>query len=219
MRKLYFIPLALLGLLAFTGIQAQEEKPDEISIKITRNGEIIRDTTYLTREDGDLERSLEMIDLILGEINNDKEIKTMAFVSDDGKVIRIESEKKHIVVKDKDGTKEEMIIRDGEGKKEKIIIVKDGEVIHSDSPDARVEEFEDADGHSFVFIQKGDEGEEMDMEIKMKSDGNYRFESEDGKVYIIKSMEEDEGKKIEVEVISKEGKEGKKVKEKSEEKK
>lgn len=210
-----------MGLLSFSGVHAQEGKPDEITVKITRNGEVIKDTTYLTKNGEDLGHSLEMIDLILGEIHSGHHSKTMAFTTEDGKVIHIESEKKHVMVRDKEGAKEEIIIREGDGKKEKIIIMKDGELIQSGSPDAQVETFEDADGNSFVFIQKGDGDEEFegDVEIKMESSGNYRFETEDGKVYYIRSKEKDGETKLEVEVIGKETKEDEHSKEKTREKK
>jgi uncharacterized protein YndB with AHSA1/START domain len=203
---------------------AQKEK-SEVHVKITRDGKVIKDTTYQVEDEKAAEVAAKMIDLTLGEKTQKHGKHVYTFRTDEGQHYEWISEDSGIhktehsyvfaekgengeitIIMDEDGkkvVKKEVIIKkldesDGEGKNEIIIIT-------SDKPDKI-----DLEGENIEWIDKGDhkiliineDGNEKTIKVitDENENSNYNFKTEDGKRIIITEVRKGEEKEVEVEV-------------------
>ena len=169
------------SLILSTGLLAQEQI--EMSIKVTKDGKVVKDTTYLFDDADKAKHAMKMMEIVSGDEPHKEhvtykyttahtgsgEAKTMVFISEDGETTEItefsgdsnvwvsEEEvdgKKVIVMKSEDG--------DDIVKKKEIKIVVSGDEEGNWTVVEGEEKMMDKDEN--VFIIKGDD----DMKVEMK---------------------------------------------------
>ncbi len=208
-----FIPKLILSaaatLFLSTGLLAQEQI--EMSIKVTKDGKVVKDTTYQFDDAAEAKNAMKMMEVMSGDElhkahSGSGHSKAMVFISEDGETTEITefsgdslvwvSEedgahahgKKVIVMKSKDGNTFDILVdEDMEGsdgvKKKEIKVVVSGDEDGNWTVVEGDEKMMDKDEN--VFIMKGDD---------------------DVKVKVMKIMEEEgDGENVKVIVITEEG--------------
>lgn len=216
-------PLAALILTA--GVYAQEEK-SEVQVKIIKDGQVIKDTTYMVEDEASTKMAVRMLDMTLGEKSPAKAKKVYAFTTENGKtqewtseegevhvienekyIFHGDGDKDHItIVVDEAGNKtiqKEVIVIEGEDDKEvkevkEIILIEKEKSRKGEAPE--VEWIEKGD-RKVLIIDDG--GKEKTIKV-MRGEGEsstQTFVTEDGKKVIIRELKEGDVKKeVEVEV-------------------
>ncbi len=200
------------SLILSTGLLAQDQI--EMSIKVKKDGKLVKDTTYLFDDADEAKHAMKMMELISGDEPHMKhvtynyttahtgsgEAKTMVFISKDGETTEIKEFHGDSLVW---VTEEEVDGKHAHGKK--VIVMKS------------------EDGNTFdILVDEDDEGGDIEKKIKIKvvvsgdEDGNWtvvegdkEIYDKDENVYIIKG--DDEVKVKVIKIIEEEG-EGENVK-------
>jgi hypothetical protein len=204
---------------------AQVEK-SEVHVKITRDGKVIKDTTYQVEDEKAAEVAANVIDLTLAEKTQKQGKHVYTFRTDEGQHYEWKSEDSEIhktekhsyvfaekgedgeitITMDEDGEKvikKELIVKkldegDGEGKNEIIIITSD----KPDKIDLEGEKIEwiDKGEHKILIIDEGGNEKTVKVITGENENSNYNFKTENGKRIIITEVRNGEEKEIEVEV-------------------
>jgi hypothetical protein len=171
MKKLYsfLIPALVFTFIFSTGLTAQETT---VSVKVKKDGKVVKDTTYSFEDAEQAEHALMMMDMMGGE---NEHSKTMVFVSEDGKTTEIKEMDgdSHVWVSDGDHDH-------GHGKK--VVVVKTG------------------DGETFDILID-EEGKDEDGNIAKTKEVKVIVSSDDDGEWTVTETEMDEEKNVEVIVI------------------
>ena len=216
MKKYSTILLSIVASLFLSGGLLAQEKI-EVSVKVTKDGTVVKDTTYEFDDAAEAKHAMKMMEVISGENEHMEHItynitsahagsgeaKTMVFISEDGETTEIkEIHKDSLVwVEEKHGDGEHVIVMKSEDGKTFDILVdedfKEGDV-KKKKVKVVVAEGDDmqwtieADDKHFdkdenVFIMEGDDEVKMKVMKIMEEEG----EGEDVKVIVIKKGEKD----------------------------
>jgi hypothetical protein len=173
MKKLYsfLIPALVLTFIFSTGLTAQETT---VSVKVKKDGKVVKDTTYSFEDAEQAEHALMMMDMMGGE---NEHSKTMVFVSEDGKTTEIKEMDgdSHVWVSDGDHDH-------GHGHGKKVVVVKTG------------------DGETFDILID-EEGKDEDGNIVKTKEVKVIVSSDDDGEWTVTETEMDEEKNVEVIVI------------------
>lgn len=207
------IPLlfASLSLMFVFGMSLMAQEKTEVTVKVKKNGKVVKDTTYQFEDEAEANFALQMMEHHNSTMAHSGEghSKTMVFISEDGKKTEIKhldgdslvwiSEDDHphgehvVVVKSGDGETFDILIDEDEDGK--TVVKKEVTVIVSGDEDGSwtVESDELHEGHKNVFISDDDEnvyvikgdGDDIHVEIEeiMKEHGD----GENVKVIVIKN--------------------------------
>ena len=198
-----YIPIWILSIAASlflsTGLLAQEQI--EMSIKVTKDGKVVKDTSYQFDDAAEAENAMKMMELMSGdELHKEHvtynyttahsghgEAKTMVFISEDGKTTEISEFHGDSLVW---VTEEE---HDGK----KVIVMKSGDVVKKKEIIVMVSS--DEEGNWTVV-----EGDEKMMD---KDENVFIIKGDDDvKVKVMKIMEEEgDGENVKVIVITESG--------------
>lgn len=212
------------------GLMAQEQV--EVSVKVKKDGKIVKDTTYHFEDASEAKHALKMMDVMMGEDEHMEHItynytsahagsgeaKTMVFISEDGETTEIKEIHKDSLVwiteKEADGDHVKVMkykIKEGEEPHgEHVIVMKSGDgntfdiLIDEDMKEGEIVKKKEVK----VVVSDGEdvkwhvEGDEM---IYDKDENVYIIKGDDEvKMKVMKIMEEEgEGEDVKVIVIKK----------------
>jgi hypothetical protein len=191
MKKLYsfLIPALVLTFIFSTGLTAQETT---VSVKVKKDGKVVKDTTYSFEDAAQAEHALMMMDMMGGDDEHMMKVhnsmseshgghsKTMVFVSEDGKTTEISEGDHHgehdgenvKVIKykiesdgDHDHGQRVMIVKTGDGETFDILIDEDGEAKDEDGNVVKTKEVK-------VIVTSDDDGEWTVTETEMDEEKN-----------------------------------------------
>lgn len=224
MKKHLQLSFILLALGAF--LFAQEKT--EVSIKVTKDGKVVKDTTYTFDDAAEAKHAIHMMDAMASEELNlyfhdsdehkmhmkkegDHKMhsKTMMFISEDGKKVKVENLDKdhmewHTSSVSEDGETEKIIIMkskgdvhgkthvyitsgdDDEMEKKIEVIVKEYKV--GDCGNAKIKK-------EIIIISDGEEGEDIEWTI------NEHVKGDNVEVIVIKKGKDDQDIEVEVKKI------------------
>ncbi|MDX2429980.1 MAG: hypothetical protein QNK35_03540 [Bacteroides sp.] len=143
MKKMhsYLFPLTMMAFIFSAGMSAQETT---VSVKVEKDGKVVKDTTYSFKDADQAEHALMMMDMMGSDDEHMMKVhksmseahgshsKTMVFISEDGKTTEIKemsgdslvwiSEGEH----DGDEGKRVVVVKSGDGETYDILIDEDG---------------------------------------------------------------------------------------------
>jgi len=142
MKKLYaiLIPVLVLTFILSAGLTAQETT---VSVKVEKEGKVVKDTTYSFEDAEQAEHALMMMDIMGGDDEHMMKVhksmskshgshsKTMVFVSEDGKTTEINEMDGDSLVWISEGEhdhgKRVVVVKSGDGETFDILIDEEGE--------------------------------------------------------------------------------------------
>jgi len=202
MKKLYsfLIPVFVLTFIFSTGLTAQETT---VSVKVEKDGKVVKDTTYNFEDADQAEHALMMMDMMGSDDEHLVKIhksmseshgghsKTMVFVSEDGKTTEI-----------KEMSGDSLVwISEGEHEGEDVKVIKykiesDGEHDHG----KKVVVVKSGDGETFDILID-EEGEDEDGNIVKTKEVKVIVTSDEDGEWTVTETETDEDENVEVIVI------------------
>lgn len=141
------IPVTIAALLFSVGLMAQETS---VTVKVEKDGKVVKDTTYIFEDDVQAEHALKMMDIICSDDehmmkvhksmaeHHGEHVKVMKYRVEDGEDVHVEHDGDHVKVMkykidgDEAHGKHVVVVKSGDGETFDILIDEEFEHEHGD---------------------------------------------------------------------------------------